>query len=236
MPERLTENDHISRAKAAILAAALPDVVFDGWSEETLRRGISASDVDSGLARQAFPRGAIDLAMAFHMQGDAELAQQLKGEDLGALRFRDRVARAVCMRLEIAALEKEAVRRGVTYFALPIHAADGARAIWNTADVIWSGLGDSSRDVNWYTKRMTLGAVYSASVLFWLGDDDPMMEATQAFVDRRIDNVMQFEKVKARFRDNPLGKAFAQGPGRLLDAIKAPGQSAPNDLPGRWRG
>jgi len=235
MAEKLTENDHISRAKAAVLAAALPDVVFDGWSEETLRRGIAASGVDSELAAQAFPRGAIDLAMAFHLQGDANLATRLEAEDLSALRFRDRVARAVCMRLEIAAQEKEAVRRGVTYFALPMHAGDGARAIWHTADVIWSGLGDSSRDVNWYTKRMTLGAVYSSSVLFWLGDDDPNMASTRAFVDRRIENVMQFEKVKARFRDNPLGKAFARGPGRLLDAIKAPGQSAPNDLPGRWR-
>lgn len=151
------------------------------------------------------------------------------------MRYRDKVARAIMIRLEIAQEEKEAVRRGVTFFALPIHAADGAKAIWHTADTIWTGLGDSSDDFNWYSKRVTLSGVYSASALFWLGDDSFDMEPTKAFVDRRIDNVMQFEKVKADFRAGPMGKVWQAGPGRLLDAIRAPGKSAPDDLPGRWR-
>ena len=85
-----------------------------------------------------------------------------------------------------------------SFFALPQYAADGAGAVWHTADAIWAALGDTSRDVNWYTKRMTLGAVYSACVLFWLGDESPDMADTRAFIDRRIDDVMRFEKVKAQ--------------------------------------
>ena len=42
------------------------------------------------------------------------------------------------------------------YFALPHHAAPGAHALWKTADTIWNALNDTSRDVNWYTKRMLL--------------------------------------------------------------------------------
>lgn len=233
--QKFSEADHISKAKAAILAAALPEVMFDGWSEATLARAVEVSGVDSGLAAQAFPRGAVDLAYGFHVAGDAELAERMVTEDLSAYRYRDRVARALFMRLEIAARDKEAVRRGVTFFALPLHAADGSRAIWHTADVIWAGLGDRSDDVNWYTKRMTLSAVYSACVLFWLGDDSADMAPTKAFIDRRIDNVMQFEKFKSRMRDTRLAKMFSKGPGRLLDVIRAPGQTAPEDLPGRWR-
>ena len=76
-------------------------------------------------------------------------------------------------------------------FALPHHAADGARAIWHTADTIWTALGDASRDFNWYSKRATLSAVYSSALLYWLGDATPAHTATREFVQRRIDNVMQ---------------------------------------------
>ncbi len=104
------------------------------------------------------------------------------------------------------------MRRGTTLFALPQHAADGARAIWGTADAIWTALGDTSRDLNWYTKRATLSGVYASTVLYWLGDDSTGHQATWEFLDRRIDDVMQIEKAKAAFRENPLGKALLAGP------------------------
>jgi ubiquinone biosynthesis protein COQ9 len=126
--------------------------------------------------------------------------------------------------------DKELVRRGSTFFALPQNAAEGARAIWGTADAIWTALGDTSDDVNWYSKRATLSAVYSATVLYWLGDDSPGHEATRDFLDRRIGDVMQFEKMKAAVRSNPLGKALLAGPIKLMEQIRAP--RAPADLPG----
>ena len=83
-------------------------------------------------------------------------------------------------------------------------AAEGARAVWATADLIWTTLGDSAQDVNWYTKRATLVAVYGTTLLYWLGDDSVGAEATWAFLDRRIADVMAFEKVKAQVGDNPV--------------------------------
>ncbi len=123
------------------------------------------------------------------------------------------------------------MRRGSTLFALPIHTADGARAIWGTSDAIWTALGATSRDVNWYTKRATLAAVYSGTVLFWLGDDSPGHQATWDFLDRRIENVMSIEKVKASLRENPLAKALLAGPMKLMEKIRKP--DSPDDLPGK---
>ena len=91
-------------------------------------------------------------------------------------------------RLEIA--DREAVRRAAALFALPLYAADGARAVWHTADTIWTALGDTSDDINWYSKRATLSAVYGAVVLYWLGDDSQDHQASWEFLDRRIDDVM----------------------------------------------
>lgn len=216
--------------KEQLLNAILDHVPFDGWSEASFRAAIADCDLDAGLARALCPRGAVDLALAFHARGDAAMLERLKSEDLDGLKFREKIAAAVRFRLQ-AVEDKEAVRRGVTLFALPIYAADGAKAVWGTCDLIWTALGDSSEDVNWYTKRATLSGVYSSTLLYWLGDDSPDHQATWEFLDRRIEGVMQFEKLKAQVNGNPLLKPFLAVPNWLAGQVKAP-VKMPDDLPG----
>lgn len=232
--DRRSEDDHLATTRAAVLAAALPHVAFDGWTDRTLAEAVEDAGVDPGLSRLVFPRGGIDLALAFHRDRDRALAADLAAGDLLGRRFRDRVAFAIMRRLELVATEREAVRRAAALFALPHHTADGARAIWQTADTIWTGLGDQSRDFAWYSKRATLSAVYSSALLYWLGDQTPGFAATRDFVARRIDNVMQFEGMKARLRGNPIAAAVMKGPQALLDRVCAP-SDAPSDMPGSWR-
>jgi ubiquinone biosynthesis protein COQ9 len=131
---------------------------------------------------------------------------------------------------------KEAVRRGATLFALPIHAADGARMLWETADAIWTALGDASDDLNWYSKRAILSGVYSSTVLYWLGDQSAGHAATWAFLDRRIEDVMRFETLKRRVRENRVLGPLMAGPDWLAKQVRAPSATPPADLPGRWRG
>ncbi len=207
------------------LDAAMNHALFDGWSQTA----IDAARADLGLSaeavRQMFPKGAPDLALAYHRRLDAQMVEALRGAELGEMRFRDRITHAVRLRLELA--DKELVRRGVSLFALPQHAATGAWALWETADEIWTVLGDTSRDINWYTKRTSLSAVLSTTVLYWLGDESEDNANTWAFLDRRIENVMQFEKVKAQVQKNPLVDAFMKGPGKVLDIVKAPRSTRP---------
>lgn len=217
-------------AKDRILDAAMGHVPFDGWSEATFQAAVTDSGVAMGLARALFPRGGVDLALAYHKRGDAMMLDRMKTEDMAALRFREKVAAMVRFRLE-AVEDKEAVRRGTTLFALPQNAAEGAKAIWGTADAIWTALGDTSADINWYSKRATLSAVYGSTVLYWLGDDSPGHENTWEFLDRRIENVMQFEKLKSAVTENPLAKALLAGPMKLMEKVRKP--MVPDDLPGR---
>ena len=219
--------------KAKLLKAALAHVPFDGWSEATFDAAVSDTQIDATLARSVCRRGAVDLAVAYHLDGDAQMLARLADEDLSALRFRDRIARAVQLRFE-AVTDKEIVRRGAVLFALPHYAPDGARLVWGTSDAIWTALGDTSGDVNWYTKRATLSGVYSSTVLFWLGDTSEGHVNTWAFLDRRIDNVMQIEKLKAQVRDSPTLSKLMAGPNWLLGQIKAPARFDGADLPGSW--
>ena len=225
----------LNEAKASIVKAAWMHVVFDGVSEMALSEASRDAGVSDEMARAAFPKGAQDLGVAMHLAGDTELAERMASEDMSGLRYSEKVARAIMIRLEIAGQNKEAIRRAANFFSLPHNSVAGSKCIWNTADTIWRSLGDTSDDLNWYSKRTILSAVYSASLLYWLGDDSEGVIRTKTFVDRRIENVMAFEKTKGQVKRSKLYQAFRQGPGKILDSIKAPGLSGMNDLPGQWR-
>lgn len=218
-----------------LLEAAKLHVPFDGWSETTLRMAAADAGIDPRLIPAICPRGPVDLALAYHDEGDRAMLARLRETDLSAMRFRDRVAYAVRVRLEVVE-DRELVRRGTTLFALPQHAADGARAIWRTCDRIWTALGDTSDDVNWYTKRATLAGVYASTVLYWLGDESEGAARTWQFLDRRIDGVMQIETLKGRARDNRLVSALMAGPLKVLNRVQAPRGRHQTGMPGRWRG
>ena len=225
-----TEAETLDAARAALVEAALPHVAFDGWTRATFDAAVADSGVAPDVAALAAPRGGLDLAVAFHRLGDKRMAEGASTLGLEDMRYSERVARLIEYGLEVAGSDREAVRRGATLFSLPIHAPEGARLIWGTADAIWNALGDASRDCNWYTKRAILSGVYSSSVLFWLGDESEDGAATRAFIDRRIDNVMQFEKTKAKLRDNKLATALFAGPKAILDRFAAP-SARPSNLP-----
>ena len=135
----MDQNTTMDAAKDAVLDAALAHVPFDGWSAATLAAATADSGVAPGLVTALFPRGAVDLALAYHYRGDGLMRDRFAAEDHTGLRYSEKVARAVRLRLE-ASSDKEAVRRGTTLFALPQHVADGAKAIWGTADAIWLAL------------------------------------------------------------------------------------------------
>lgn len=220
--------------KAELLDAILPHVAFDGWSPAAFEAAIADTDIARTAAQIACPRGAVDLAVAFHQRGDAQMVTALKEADLRDLRFRDKVAHAIRVRLAVID-DKEAVRRGATLFALPHMAPIGSKLVWGTADAIWTALGDTSVDANWYTKRLTLSGVYASVVLYWLGDDSLDTQASDAFIDRRIEDVMRFEKMKARVNDSAILKPLTGPIGRLMASIKAPNTARRDDLPGVWR-
>ena len=223
MPDTSQPND--------LLDAILPHVAFDGWSALAFAAAADDLGLSKVEAEARCPNGATDLAKAYHARGDAQMIAAMEAADLSGMRYSEKVAHAIWLRL--ASGDREVVRKGATLFALPQHASEGAALIWGTADAIWNVLGETSDDVNWYTKRATLSAVYGAVVLYWLGDDSDGNVETQAFIARRIDNVMEIEKVKAKARENKLFTALTGPLAQMASGIRAP-QAAADDLPGKW--
>ncbi len=214
-----------------LLDSALDHVRSEGWTRSAFRSAANDADIRTEEAWRLCPKGPVDLAKEYHRRGDRIMSELLASEDLSEMRVRDRITHAVRIRIERAS-DREIVRRSSALFALPLNAVHGTCLVWNTAGAIWTEIGDTSDDVNWYTKRKMLSGVYTMTVLYWLGDESDECQDTWAFLDRRISNVIDFEKLKARLRQNPFTKPLCTSADLLLSRIKAPPGSQRDDLPG----
>lgn len=179
-----------------LVLAALPHAVFEGWTAKTLETAAVELGLDRTLAERAFMAGPSAAVEHFVDLSDRLMEQDVAGLDLAALRLPDRVFTLLDTRFRRWAPHREAIRRALAVLALnPLTAA---RATARTVDAVWRLAGDSSADFSWYTRRATLGAVYSASMLFWLDDESEDCAETQAFLRRRLADVGRVTSMRKR--------------------------------------
>ena len=179
------------RLKDSVLLAALPHVAFDGWSMAALRAGAA----DAGLAKHdllhAFPGGVADAIAHWSDWADRQAVQAIAAADIAHLKTHQRVAMGVWARLQALGRWRDAARKATAWLAAPRHAPLASRLAYRTCDAIWRAAGDTSTDFNFYTKRALLGGVVLSTTLYWLQDSSEGAQATSAFLDRRIAEVLQ---------------------------------------------
>jgi ubiquinone biosynthesis protein COQ9 len=182
-----------------VLAPDIADAAaFDGWSEAAVRTAAQMRGVDGEVAAYAFAEGAMAMIAAFAAHVDAAMAEALPVEVLAPMKVRERITRLVRFRLDAFAGREEALRRALAIMASPRNAAVAARLGWASADAMWRLAGDTATDYNHYTKRATLGAVYGSTLAVLVDDESEGKAETLAFLDRRIEGIMRFEKAKSR--------------------------------------
>ena len=185
--------DEVRAALAPIIAR---NAGFDGWSDTAVHAAADEAGVDRDVAKLAFKDNAIDMIDAWIDSIDMELAHRLPAEKLAAMKIRDRITALLATRLDIMAPDRESLRRAMAIMSMPQNLVRSAKIGWRSADRMWRLAGDTASDFNHYTKRMTLSAVYASTLSVFVNDDSDNFADARAFLDRRIDNVMQFEKVK----------------------------------------
>lgn len=183
-----------------ILLATLANVAFDGWTRRALKRGVADLGLGPEMAGRAFPGGMAELADHFADWADRRMLERLTPRKLAAMRVRDRVAALVRARLEALTPHREAVRRYLSYVAMPQNAPLAARLTWRTVDAMWYAAGDDATDFNYYTKRGLLAPVQTTTVLYWLADGSDGFADTWAFLDRRIADVMKIPALTGRVK------------------------------------
>jgi ubiquinone biosynthesis protein COQ9 len=192
---------------------------FDGWSEAAVRDAARGAGVDPAAALFAFSGGAMQMIEAWVGAVDAAMAAALPAEALATLKVRERIRTLMQFRLDAIASQKEALRRALTIMAMPQNAARTFKLGWNSADAMWRPAGDTATDYNHYTKRLMLGSIYAATLAVYVNDTSEDHADTRAFLDRRIEGIMTFEKAKARIL-RPREEMFS--PARLLGRLRYP--------------
>lgn len=189
----------LDELRPLLIEHMLPHVPFDGWTDKALALAAEEIGIPADRTHIAFPGGSADMVAAYIALADRRMLEELEARNIGSLKVRERITLAVRVRLEQATPHREAVRRALAILAMPQNLVLGSRTLWQTADAMWRAAGDTATDYNHYTKRLTLGGVYSTTLLVWLNDESVDLAETWAFLDRRIADVMRFEKTKAQF-------------------------------------
>lgn len=198
------------------LAPAVADAaVFDGWSAAAVESAALAKQVDPAVARLAFPGGAMDMVCAWIETIDRAMGDAFTAETLAAMKVRERIRVLVQFRLDAIAGREEALKRALAVMAMPQNLKRSLKAGWNSADVMWRLAGDTATDYNHYTKRAILAGIYGATLAVFADDTGDDKSETRAFLDRRIDGVMKFEKAKAQLLQPREGFSMTRFLGRL---------------------
>ncbi|GHA92945.1 hypothetical protein GCM10009069_14990 [Algimonas arctica] len=204
-------------ARHAILDAALNDAAFEGWTDVMLGKAALKAGLPKGASALYFPNGVIEVIQFWSDRMDTSARDKIEALDLKTLKIRERVTESVAIRLSEVGRHEEAARRAQARLTLPDGVGTGAKLTWNAADMIWRAIGDTSTDANFYSKRAVLSAVLASTAPIWLSDALPGKPDARRFLDRRIANVMQFEKLKAQVRK---ATANAPNPAQILGSLR----------------
>ena len=205
----------LEKLRRELALAVGENAVFDGWARQAVDAAAGQLGLDPAQARLAMPKAQAAMIDTYIQEVDRGLEAWFTPERLSQLKIREKIRALVWRRLEIMAPAREAVRRALAVLAMPQNIPLALRISWRSADLMWRIAGDTSTDFNHYTKRITLAAVYASTLLVWLDDESEGWAETAAFLDRRIDDVMKIEKLKAEWRSSDQRLSVSRFLGRL---------------------
>lgn len=191
------DDSPVAAVRRQLSLAIGENAAFDGWTAAAVEAAALGEGIDPDVAKLAVPGDAVGLIDLYGQGVNGEVARRLPPEQLAAMKIRERIRSLIWERIRIQEPAKEAIRRALAILAMPQNLAAAARLSWRTADGMWRLAGDTATDYNHYSKRAILSAVYGSTLLAWLSDQSEGSGETAAFLDRRIDEVLRFEKWKA---------------------------------------
>lgn len=199
MSVTLAADPTLDEVRAALAPLIADNAAFDGWTQDALTLAADQAGVDQDIARLAFADGAVAMIDAWFAHIDGVMTIAVPAAALAQMKVRAKITALVEARLAAVADNREALRRALAVLTMPQNIARAARLGWRTVDLIWRQAGDTATDYNHYTKRNILGGVYAATITVFLDDESEDWADTRAFLARRIDGIMRFEKAKAGF-------------------------------------
>ena len=213
-PTRTENEERINLTRACMM-----HVPFDGWTERSLELAAKDCGIDGSDISRILPRGVEEAVEIYAHLADEDMVlafDEAMSESQTALRgMTAKIKLLILLRLEQASSHKEVVRKTLQYLRKPSRIKLSQSLLYNTIDRIWRVAGDDSTDFSFYTKRGLLGAIYSATLLYFLGDNSGSMDNTSNFLDRRLKEISVIPKVskplkkQSEFVITAMGKTFS---------------------------
>ena len=189
---------------ALVLEKILPKMTESagsaGWSDSLLNKvaeecGLTKSDIS-----QALPDGIHTLVPLYLQQAVSAVSDHYVSGIIEDMRVRDKVTSGVVVWLETLSAHFDASVKAIDWCTIrPAGPQPMTEYIWQVADAIWTGFGDTSTGFTYMSKRTTLSAVLASTLAVWRKSGG--VEADwRPFLDRRIEDVMAFETFKRKFQ------------------------------------
>jgi len=212
----MTQDLTLDEIRAKLAPGIAANAAFDGWSDAARDMAAQAEGIDTDIAALAFKDGPVDMIDAWFAHIDDVMLAAVPPERLAMMKIREKITALVEARLNATSIDRESLRRALAILALPQNLAKATRLGWRTVDTIWRAAGDVATDYNYYTKRTILLGVYASTITVFLDDESEGLAETRAFLGRRINGIMQFEKAKAGFlKRTEHGFSLSRFVGRL---------------------
>ena len=212
----MTQDLTLDEIRAVLAPGIAANAAFDGWSDAARDMAAQAEGIDTDVAALAFKDGPVDMIDAWFAHIDGVMLAAVPPERLALMKVREKITVLVEARLDATSADRESLRRALAILALPQNLAKATRLGWRTVDTIWRAAGDLATDYNYYTKRTILLGVYASTITIFLDDESEGLAETRAFLGRRVNGIMQFEKAKAGFlKRTEHGFSLSRFVGRL---------------------
>ena len=212
----MTQDLTLDEIRALLAPGIAANAAFDGWSDAARDMAAQAEGIDTDIAALAFKDGPVDMIDVWFAHIDGVMLAAVPPERLAMMKVREKITALVEARLDATSIDRESLRRALAILALPQNLAKATRLGWRTVDTIWHAAGDVATDYNYYTKRTILLGVYASTITVFLDDESESLADTRAFLGRRINGIMQFEKAKAGFlKRTEHGFSLSRFVGRL---------------------
>ena len=192
-----------------LIKAMLTHVPFDGWTWEAMEQGAidigyekkKTSSERIKIFKNLFKNGSIDFIDAFSEIIDLEVKENYNLIEAKPERVPEKIKIIIMIRLNLCQKYKEAVRSSISLSAIPVNTKISLNILYRTCNSIWRIVGDKSTDFSFYTRRISLGAVYTSTLLFWLNDKSNNNIETEFFLDRRLKEISKISSLKKPLSD-----------------------------------
>ena len=204
-----TENLDNYQLRFDLVRAMLTHVPFDGWTWEAMEQGAidigfekkKTSSLRIKIFKDLFKNGPIDFIDVFSEIIDLEVKENYNLIEFKPERVPEKIKKIIMIRLNLCQRYKEAVRSSISLTAIPVNARASLKILYRTCNSIWRIAGDKSTDFSFYTRRISLAAVYTSTLLFWLNDNSNNNIETEFFLERRLKDISKISSLKKPIYD-----------------------------------